>query len=92
MAILKKTTTVIKTNPITGTMKEKKKFIDTSMKGSGDPVSIKIKEKTSPKNFSENSTTTQTRKKNIFGTNVIKNVTKNEAGKVMSITKAKYKK
>ena len=62
------------------------------MKGSGDPYSVKSKEKTYPKNFSENSTVTHTRKKNIFGTNIIKNVTKNEAGKVMSIAKVKFKK
>ena len=73
-------------NPMSGSITTTKKMMPLGQKSG---MVAKTKETIYPKNVSATKSVTEKSKKNIFGQNVTKKITKNEAGKVMSVNKVK---
>jgi hypothetical protein len=86
MGIVRKKSEKTTVNPIAGSVTTTKKMMPLGQKSG---MVAKTKETIYPKNLSPNKFVTEKSKKNIFGQNVTKKITKNETGKVMSVKKVK---
>lgn len=86
MGIVRKKSEKTTVNPMLGSVTTTKKMMPLGQKSG---MVAKTKETIYPKNFGATKSVTEKSKKNIFGQNVTKKTTKNEAGEVMSVKKVK---